>query len=179
MKAIELFAANLGKRVESDKGIFAVALLEGKTGTLKNGEKNVPYVKLSNDDTMIELHPEKAKQLFSKGEFGALRIMADIAGEPVAPTMVAAAPVEDYSTSSETDDGAGTPPDAAPATKVGDAPAEPKKENKKAATLRIFNEMNKDGKQRKEIIARMRTELNMGVPGANTYYQNVLSGKWK
>ena len=186
MKATELFAANLGKRVESDKGIFTVALLADKTGTLKNGEKNVPYVQLTSEGAMIDLHPEKAKQLFTKGEFGALRIMADIAGEPVAP-----AAIEDYSVKSETADSTEAPfttsiEDANKADAANNSepttdapPPAPKKESKKEATLRIYKELNVDGKQRVAIIAKMRTELNMGVPGANTYYQNVHSGLWK
>ena len=185
MKAIDLFAANLGKRVQSGANVLTIALMDGKTGTLKSGEKDVPYVRLSNESEVIELHPEKAKQLFNKGEFGALRIMADITGTTI----------EDYSAQSETDT-TGTPAfadtTAAPATtpvestekpteaSAGDAaPVVEKKESKKEATLRIFNELNKDGKQRKEIIARMRTELGLSIPGANTYYQNCKSGMWK
>ena len=182
MNANDLFAANLGKRVSSDNGIFTISLDASRTGTLKNGEKGVPYIKLMSEGNSIDLHPEKAKQLFTKGEFGALRIMADIAGEPVA----APAAVEDYSAVAETsaateapftnpvETSASTESTATATATIEDtiAATEPKKESKKEATLRIYNELNVDGKQRKEIIARIRTELNMGAAGSNTYYQN-------
>ena len=160
-----LFAANIGKKVETAAGQMTIDCFLQKFGTLKSGER-APYVHMIGDTGIVDLHPEKARQLFAKGEFGAMRILTDIAAEPVAaeavttPEVVAeAAPV------------AATPADATPVVA--------KKETSKDATLRIYREMNVDGKQRKEIIARMRTELGMSVPGANTYYQNVKSGMWK
>lgn len=53
-----------------------------------------------------------------------------------------------------------------------------KKVSKKDQTIAIVHAGWKAGLQRKDIIAQLRTELNMGVPGANTYYQNVKSGAW-
>ena len=168
----QLFAANLGKKVETAAGQMTIDSFLEKFGTMKSGER-APYVHMIGDTGIVDLHPEKARQLFAKGEFGAMRILTDIAAEPVAaeavttPEVVAeAAPV------------AATP--AAEAAAPADAtPVVAKKETSKDATLRIYREMNVDGKQRKEIIARMRTELGMSVPGANTYYQNVKSGMWK
>lgn len=49
---------------------------------------------------------------------------------------------------------------------------------KKSQTIKIVNEMiNKF--QRKDIIQKIMSELNMSKPGASTYYQNVKSGLWK
>lgn len=56
--------------------------------------------------------------------------------------------------------------------------AEEKKVSKKERTIQIVHAGWKAGLQRKDIIAQLRTELSMGVPGANTYYQNVKSGAW-
>lgn len=53
-----------------------------------------------------------------------------------------------------------------------------KKVSKKDQTIAIVHAGWKAGLQRKDIIAQLRTELNMGIPGANTYFQNVKSGQW-
>lgn len=50
--------------------------------------------------------------------------------------------------------------------------------SKKERTIAIVHAGWDAGKERKDIIAQLRTELEMGVPGANTYYQNVKSGAW-
>lgn len=167
MNANELFAANLGKKVETGAGQMIIESLLDKMGTLKSGEK-ASYIHMVGDNGIVDLHPEKAKQLLTKGECGVYRILADIAGEAV---EVAVATTETVETPVVAADTTVAPVDAAPVVE--------KKETNKEATLRIYKEMNVDGKQRKEIIARMRTELGMGVPGSNTYYQNVKSGMWK
>ena len=167
MNANELFAANLGKKVETAAGQMIIESLLDKMGTLKSGEK-ASYIHMVGDNGIVDLHPEKAKQLLTKGECGVYRILADIAGEAV---EVAVATTETVETPVVAADSTVAPVDAAPVVE--------KKETNKEATLRIYKELNVDGKQRKEIIARMRTELGMGVPGSNTYYQNVKSGMWK
>lgn len=69
-----LFAANEGRTVEANndqnKGIFKVAKLADKIGTMKNGDK-AEYVVLTNKNdeaVVIMLHPNVAKKLFEKGE---------------------------------------------------------------------------------------------------------------
>lgn len=69
---------------------------------------------------------------------------------------------------------------AALVTDSGPSATSPAKaETKKDATLRIYREEFAAGKRRKDIIIRMRTELGLSAPGANTYYHNVKSGMWK
>ena len=167
MNAQQLFAANLGKKVETAAGQMTIESLLDKMGTLKSGEK-ASYIHMVGDNGIVDLHPEKAKQLLTKGECGVYRILADIAGEAV---EIAVATTETVETPVVAADSTVAPVDAAPVVE--------KKETNKEATLRIYKELNVDGKQRKEIIALMRTELGMGVPGSNTYYQNVKSGMWK
>ena len=167
MNANELFAANLGKIVTTTAGNLTIESLLDKMGTLKDGTK-ASYIHMVGDNGIVDLHPEKAKQLLTKGECGVYRILADIAGEAV---EVAVATTETVETPVVAADSTVAPVDAAPVVE--------KKETNKEATLRIYKELNVDGKQRKEIIARMRTELGMSVPGSNTYYQNVKSGMWK
>jgi hypothetical protein len=56
------------------------------------------------------------------------------------------------------------------------APAEP---TKKDRAIVIVKAGLIAGKARKDVIAQLRTELEMGVPGASTYFQNVKSKKWQ
>lgn len=170
---IALFTANIGALVSTAKGEMSINdVLTHKTGTLKSGEK-VPYVHLVSEmGEEMDLHPQKARELLTKGECGAFRILSAIAAAPVeVETPIVAEHIEPTPEILEAIEAF----NAIPAPVVADA----KKESKKDGTLRIFNAGHAAGLSRKDIIAQMRTELDMGVPGSNTYYQNCLSGKWK
>ena len=62
MNANELFAANLGKKVETAAGQMTIESLLDRMGTLKSGEK-ASYIHMVGDNGIVDLHPEKAKQL--------------------------------------------------------------------------------------------------------------------
>lgn len=51
--------------------------------------------------------------------------------------------------------------------------------SKKQLFLEIFKAGHAAGQTRKEILTKAKAELNMGDPGANTYYQLCKSGTWK
>lgn len=175
---VALFAANVGALVATSKGDMHINdVLTHKTGTLKTGEK-APYIHLVSEmGEEMDLHPQKARELLTKGECGAFRILSAIASapvtvaEPVAHEEIVAAELPVV----VVDEVAPVVVASAETAPV----AEEKKESKKAATIRIYTEGHAAGLARKEIIAKMRTELGMGVPGANTYYQNCKSGAWK
>ena len=48
-----------------------------------------------------------------------------------------------------------------------------KEGSKSEKALAIFQQLNVDGKQRKLIIDTFKSQLDMGSPGASTYYQNI------
>ena len=184
----DLLRTLIGRQVESKTGVLLVNdVLTHKTGVLKDGT-SAPYLHLiaeMGDAPEVDLHPQKALELIKKGESGAYKILASLASDgAVALETVAAmnevAPADEAPTM-ELHQAA--EPEAAPTAPAAEAaPAEAegeKKESKKAGTLRIYREMTAEGKARKDIIARMRTELGLSAPGANTYYQNCKSGAWK
>lgn len=172
-KSMSAFAslalANLGAMVsmQASDSSYVVDGLDAKMGTMKNGDKE-RYVVLRNpadtEDT-ISLHPEKAKELFNKGEQGSLRILKDIASaDPVAVTEVKAEVPAEAAESTEA------------AVKTEEKVKEPSKKEKAAA---IFKEVyaTAEGK-RKDVIARFKSELGMSDAGASTYHQNFKSGNW-
>lgn len=174
---VDLLRTLVGRQVESKTGVLLVNdVLTHKTGVLKDGT-SAPYLHLiaeAGNAPEVDLHPQKALELIKKGESGAYKILASLASDgAVALDTVAAmnevAPADEAPTM-ELHQVA----EAAPAEAEGE-----KKESKKAGTLRIYREMTAEGKARKDIIARMRTELGLSIPGANTYYQNCKSGMWK
>ena len=176
---IALFTANIGAMVSTAKGDMSINdVLTHKTGTLKSGEK-APYIHLVSEmGEEMDLHPQKARDLLTNGECGAFRILSAIAAAPVEVAPIVAEHIEpttEILEAIEAFEALPTPAEALAEVKATDE----KKESKKAATIRIFNEGTAAGLARKDIIARMRTELKMGVPGANTYYQNVKGGLWK
>lgn len=184
---------------------YRISQLSDKLGTMKNGDKNA-YVILTAEDgtsTVINLHPQSAQKLFKKGEDGHMKIVEAPATEEVvhpagwelvegsqegviakaeAEAVVAApvaeepeaeaAPVEEAKQETVTETKAEVNADK------GTEEAAPKEKSKKERTIEIVHAGWDAGQERKEIIAKLRTELNMGVPGSNTYYQNVLSGNW-
>jgi len=147
-----ILAAAIGRLVSDGVNTLAIDALLDKQGTLKSGE-SAPYIHLAgvagSGPVEVALHPQKAKELLAKGECGVYRLLADVVIPP-----------------------------AKKAAKKVKAVEEDVKESKKAAAIRIFNKLNVDGKQRKEIIAQLVAELGMNAPGAGTYYQNVKSGTW-
>lgn len=179
---VDMLRGLIGRQVESKTGVLLINdVLTHKTGVLKDGS-SAPYLHLvaeMGDRPEVDLHPQKAMELLKKGESGAYKILASLASDgAVALETVAAmnevaladeAPTMELHQVAE--------PEAAPTADA--APVEEKKESKKAGTLRIYREMIAEGKARKDIIARMCTELGLSIPGANTYYQNVKSGAWK
>lgn len=169
---------------------YKIAKLSDKLGSLKDGSKGEYVVLQREDDTTIvmNLHPNVAKKLITKGEDAGLTLLADEAGTLDAAeqeALKAELAAEQAGASTEPADpviatetaGAVTETDA---PDVDAAPAaEPAKEpSKKERTIAIVTAGLKAGSTRKAIIAKLRTELNMGIPGANTYFQNVKSGKW-
>ena len=184
----DLLRTLIGRQVESKTGVLLVNdVLTHKTGVLKDGT-SAPYLHLiaeMGDAPEVDLHPQKALELIKKGESGAYKILASLASDgAVALETVAAmnevAPADEAPTMELHQVAEPEAAPAAPAAEAAPAEAEgEKKESKKAGTLRIYREMTAEGKARKDIIARMRTELGLSIPGANTYYQNVKSGAWK
>ena len=181
----DLLRGLIGRQVESKSGIMLINdVLTHKTGVLKDGS-SAPYLHLvaeMGDKPEVDLHPQKAMELLKKGESGAYKILASLASDGAVALETVAAMNEvalaDEPPTMELHQVA--EPEAAPAADAAPAEAEgEKKESKKAGTLRIYREMTAEGKARKDIIARMRTELNLSVPGANTYYQNCKSEAWK
>ena len=183
----DLLRGLIGRQVESKSGIMLINdVLTHKTGVLKDGS-SAPYLHLvaeMGDKPEVDLHPQKAMELMKKGESGAYKILGELAasgtvseevqeviGEVAAPGSIEPTPaiIEAIAAFEAWVNG--------PATEA--APVEEKKESKKAGTLRIYAAGVAAGKARKDIIAQMRTELGLSVPGANTYYQNVKSGLWK
>ena len=171
----DLLRTLIGRQVESKTGVLLVNdVLTHKTGVLKDGT-SAPYLHLvaeMGDAPEVDLHPQKALELAKKGESGAYKILASLASDGIVALETVAAMNEV------------APADEAPTMELHQvaepeaAPAE-KKESKKAGTLRIYSAMTAEGKARKDIIAKMRTELGLSAPGANTYYQNAKSGLWK
>lgn len=176
----DLLRGLIGRQVESKSGIMLINdVLTHKTGVLKDGS-SAPYLHLvaeMGDKPEVDLHPQKAMELLKKGESGAYKILGELAasgtvseevqeviGEVAAPGLIEPTPAII---------------EALPAPAAEAAPVEEKKESKKAGTLRIYAAGIAAGKARKDIIAQMRTELDLSVPGANTYYQNCKSGMWK
>lgn len=78
---------------------------------------------------------------------------------------------------------------ATPAVKPAKAAKTPKtpkvvvpktpKDSKKSKAIPIVAAGIAAGTARKDILAKLKTELGLGDAGANTYYQNVKSGAWK
>ena len=181
---VDLLRGLVGRQVESKTGVMIINdLLTHKTGVLKDGTQ-APYLHLvaeMGDRPEVDLHPQKALELAKKGESGAYKILAALADEgTVTEEIVAAmnevalgneAPTMELHRVEE-------PAAAAPAAEAAPVEGE-KKESKKAGTLRIYAAGIAAGKARKDIIAQMRTELDLSIPGANTYYQNCKSGMWK
>lgn len=166
---------------------YKVAKLSDKLGTLKDGSKGEYVVLQREDDTavVLNLHPNVAKKLFTKGEDAGLTLLAAETDEASTPdaaeqeALKAELAAEQAGASTEPADPATATETASTATETPAADAEPAKEpSKKERTIAIVTAGQKAGLSRKDIIAKLRTELNMGVPGANTYYQNVKSGKW-
>lgn len=229
-----------GKDGNADTRYKIASLSTDKTGTMKDGTKGEYVVLQREDDTAVvmNLHPNAAKKLFTKGEDSGLKLLDEQVAEtavtseqaaPVAdlPTEVAvegnsaepaaeqAAPVDTQEAAAEltTDEqeavaselaaeqagettvaestevkveetapSAPTSEGAAPEVKAdnsaepaAEVPAEP---TKKDRAIVIVKAGLAAGKARKDIIAQLRTDLEMGVPGASTYFQNVKSGKW-
>lgn len=174
----ELYTNNAGKQVTAtDKaGIaktFRVSALSEKMGTMKNGEK-AAYVILTAEDgtsTVINLHPQAASALFKKGAEGNMTITADNRRDlPKEEPQVEIVHVAQDTTVN-----------VAPAepAKVEAAPADVAKEpSKKEKAIALIHAGWDAGTKRSEIVAKLRQELNMGIPGANTYFQNVRSGIW-
>lgn len=186
---------------------YRITQLSDKIGTMKNGDKNA-YVILTAEDgtsTVINLHPQSAQKLFKKGEDGHMKIVEAAAEEVKAdevvhpadwalvegsqegviaaeanavvatePAAVEAAPVVEEAKVETAE--VTTVPETKEEVKAEEAA--PKEKSKKERTIEIVHAGWDAGQERKDIIAKLRTELNMGVPGSNTYYQNVLSGNW-
>jgi hypothetical protein len=164
---------------------FTIVKLADKIGTMKDGTK-AEYVVLVNSadvGVMLNLHPQHAKRLLTKGEDSGLVMAMDlnyIAPETAAEPVVETAPETVVNTAPETaEETAAEPVVETAAEPVVETAAEPvAKVSKKSLCVVMFTEMTTAGKPRKEIIARMMAELQLSVPGANTYYQNCKSGAW-
>lgn len=149
--------------------MFTIAKLSDKIGTLKDGTKG-EYVVLTKDGetgVVLNVHPNTAKKLATKGEGDMLKLVPAAEGNGAEPAA-----------SGEGENGDAAPNDAA-AAPVDEAPeAKEPKVTKKSQTIAIFTEMTAAGKVRKDIIAKMKTDLGLSDSGANTYYQNCKSGAW-
>lgn len=148
---------------------YTIARLADKIGTLKDGSKG-EYVVLSKDGetgVVINIHPNTAKKLASKGEGDQFKLMpvADHQVAVPAAVTVVAEPVN-------------VPVEVQPANPIVDEPAakEPRV-TKKSQTVAIYKAMA--GSPRKDIIAEMKSKLGLSDAGANTYYQNCKGGQWE
>lgn len=176
-----LFASAIGRTViaSAKNGVeavtYKVARLDEKTGTLKSGEK-LPYVILTRSDntaTVVRLHPEAAKRLFKLGvDSGFSVVYGEGEGGEIGAqeqTALQAELVEEQKPAVVE----AKPEVAAAVEKEAKAPS------KKDLTIAMYTTMTAAGLPRKDIIAKMKSELGLSVPGANTYYQNCKSGAWK
>lgn len=200
---VDMLRGLIGRQVESKTGVLLINdVLTHKTGVLKDGS-SAPYLHLiaeMGDRPEVDLHPQKAMELLKKGESGAYKILGELAadatvapatveiiGEVIAEGKPASELIADLSVPAVAVAAAAlgmtveqVAEGAASAGEQGAQAAEgEKKESKKAGTLRIYAAGIAAGLARKDIIAKMRTELDLSVPGANTYYQNCKSGMWK
>lgn len=186
---------------------FTIARLADKIGTLKDGSKG-EYVVLTKDGetgVVINMHPNTAKKLAKTANADNFSLLIDLKttpiAEPVAGTELDAA--DQAAVQAELDAANGVTPSEKLATYLADAdkdeageahtkehghldvkpaaevPAEAKAPSKKSRTVAMFKEMTAEGKPRKDIIAKMKSELGLSAPGANTYYQNCKSGAWE
>lgn len=186
---VDMLRGLIGRQVESKTGVLLINdVLTHKTGVLKDGS-SAPYLHLiaeMGDAPEVDLHPQKALELAKKGEAGAYKILSELAADTtVAPSTVEiiGEVIAEGNPASELIADLSVPAVAVAAAALGmtvEQVAEgEKKESKKDGTLRIYAAGIAAGLARKDIIAKMRTELDLSVPGANTYYQNVKSGMWK
>jgi hypothetical protein len=53
-----------------------------------------------------------------------------------------------------------------------------KSPSKKSLVVALYNKMVSEGAVRKEIVAKMKSDIGLSVNGANTYYQNCKSAIW-
>jgi len=143
-------SALFGRKVEIRGIVHDIVEFVAKEGKLKDGS-SVPYVGLSGD---VVIHPRTVKELFTKGEAAGIKLLVEaVAAEPVAETPVTEATSE-----------------AAPATK---------KVFKKQLCTDIFEEVVAASGTRQDCIKRFQAEGGLSLNGANTYYQNLRSSKWK
>lgn len=173
----------IGRQVETPKGVMRVGnVIDLKLGTMKNGDR-APYIHLAGETGDMDLHPEKAKQLFTTGECGAYKILAELAGgevhESMIEQMVIAASDTKLLTVNDQPAAVDVSDEKQEGVKTVEQQQPAKKLTKKAQTIQMYAEGHAAGLARKDIIARMKTELGMSDAGANTYYQNVHSGIWK
>lgn len=184
-----LFTANVGRIVLSagkdgaEDVRYKVAKLSDKLGSMKDGTKAEYVVLQREDDTavVINLHPNAAKKLLTKGEEAGLKLLptegdAEPAEELSAEEQEAAKAELEAEQAEKNAQDAGEP--AAEEGGEAEAAAEPKEPTKKERTIEMFKAMQADGKGRKDIIAKMKSELGLSAAGANTYYQNCKSGLW-
>jgi hypothetical protein len=176
---------------------YTISKLSDKVGTLKDGSKG-EYVILSKDGetgVVINMHPNTAKKLATKGEGDQLKLVPVDGAEqgPRAmdpadqPTSIGGelstdeqADVKAELEAEQTGDAVAAEAGAAEQTApVDEAPAEKApRVSKKSQTLAIFTSMTADGKPRKEIIAKLKADLGLSDACCNTYYQNCKSGAW-
>jgi hypothetical protein len=186
---------------------YTIARLSDKVGTLKDGSKG-EYVILTKDGetgTVINMHPNTAKKLAKTANADNFSLLIDLkttqlpestpaaegAGEAKAEGAADLSADEQAAVNAEMQaEQAGEPAAEATSTEpaAGTAEAEAPKDEapaakeprvtKKSQTVAIFKTLTAEGKPRKDIIAKMKTDLGLSDAGANTYYQNCKSGAW-
>jgi hypothetical protein len=169
---------------------YTISKLSDKLATLKDGSKG-EYVILTKDGetgVVINMHPNTAKKLAKKGEgdnFVLAMALTQTAEPKADPVVASTEPAADLSAAEQTDVKAelaaaqsGAPAADMPPKDEAPVPAAKaaKEPSKKDRTIAIFKSMA--GGARKDIIAKMKTDLGLSDAGANTYYQNCKSGAW-
>lgn len=155
---------------------YTLARLSDKIGTLKDGSKGEYVVMTKNGDeaVVINIHPNTAKKLATKGEGDMLKLLP--ASSDV-ESLVPSAAEQDSAKALMAGDPEPAAADPVPQDEVTNKSA--KEPSKKDRTIAIYTSMIAQGKVRKDIIAKMKTDLGLSAAGANTYYQNCKSGNWK
>ena len=181
-----LVSASIGQLVvatakDGVQSRYLITKLSDKVGTLKDGSKG-EYVVLTREDNVavvVNIHPQMAKRLLTKGEDSGFKLLKETADIGTIADSLSASEEEGLQdeltafTALEPANKETKPEEVAPVvakvkTKAAVADKAP---SKTELSFAIYKNGIKAGKSRQEILAQFRVELEMGIPGSHTYYQ--------
>lgn len=167
---IALATAALGRQVlegTDNATSWRVTKLSDKIGSLKDGTKGAYVVLTSDDDKafVMMLHPNRAQSLFKKGSDKDLTLVDEA---KVVEDLIAGTTEAELQAELAAEQASETVPEVA---------VEEKKVSKKELFVEMYILMTSQGATRKEIRARVQSELAMSDACFNTYAQNCRSQK--